>query len=44
VVLLGISLGAIVISCILMLIMLGRYNFSTKVSAIAPPPAATSIA
>ena len=44
VVLLGISLGAIVISCILMIIMLGRYNFSTKVSAIAPPAAAVAIA
>jgi hypothetical protein len=44
VVLLGISLGAIVISCILMLVMLGRYNFSTKVSAIAPPPTATAVA
>jgi hypothetical protein len=44
VVLLGISLGAIVISCILMIIMLGRYNFSTKVSANAPPAAAVAIA
>jgi hypothetical protein len=44
VVLLGISLGAIVISCILMLVMLARYNFNTKVSAIAPPAAAAAIA
>jgi hypothetical protein len=44
VVLLGISLGAIVISCILMIIMLARYNFNTKVSAIAPPAAAVAIA
>ncbi len=44
VVLLGISLGAIVISCILMIIMLARYNFNTKVSAIAPQAAAVAIA
>jgi hypothetical protein len=44
VVLLGISLGAIVISCILMLILLGRYEFKTKVSALPPAVAASAIA
>ncbi len=44
VVLLGISLGAILISCILMIVIFGRYDFSTKVSAIAPAAAAAAIA
>jgi hypothetical protein len=43
-VLLGVSLAAIVISCILMLVIFTKYNFSTKVSAITPPAAATAIA
>jgi hypothetical protein len=32
--LLAIALGSVVLGCILMLIMFGRYNFSTKVSAL----------
>jgi hypothetical protein len=44
VVLLGISLGAIVISTILMIVLFGRYNFSTKISSRAPVAAATAIA
>jgi hypothetical protein len=37
VVMLGIALGAIVLGCVLMLIMFGRYSFSTKVSSLSPP-------
>jgi hypothetical protein len=44
VVMLGIALGAVVLGCILMLIMFGRYSFSTKVSALPQPPQVTSIA
>jgi hypothetical protein len=43
VVMLGIALGAVVLGWLLMLIMFGRYSFSTKVSALAPPQV-TSIA
>ena len=42
--LLGIALGAILISCILMFVMLYRYNFSTKVSAVVPSASATALA
>jgi hypothetical protein len=44
VVLLGVALGAIFVSCILMIVIFYRYNFSTKVGAVAPPAAATAIA
>jgi hypothetical protein len=44
VVLLFVSLAAILISCIIMIVVFYRYNFSTKVSAIAPPAAARAIA
>ena len=44
VVLLGISAGAILISCILMLILWGRYDFKTKVSAIKPAATQTALA
>ena len=44
VVLLGVSLGAVVISCILMIVLFSRYNFSTKVSALPPALPATAIA
>jgi hypothetical protein len=44
VVMLGIALGAVVLGWLLMLIMFGRYSFSTKVSALAQPPQVTSIA
>jgi len=37
--LLGISLGAMVLGCLLMILLLGRYGFSTKVSALTPAPA-----
>jgi hypothetical protein len=44
VVLLGVSLGAIVISCILMLILWSRYEFKTKVAAAPPAPRAITLA
>jgi hypothetical protein len=44
VVLLGVSLGAIVISCILMLILWSRYEFKTKVSALPPAPRVITLA
>ncbi len=42
--LLGVALGAIFISCILMFVILYRYNFSTKVSAVVPRATATTLA
>jgi hypothetical protein len=46
VVMLGIALGAIILGCILMTIVLSRYSFSTKVSmsAVSTPPQAVTIA
>jgi hypothetical protein len=44
VVLLGISVGAIVISCILMLVLFGRYDFKTRVSSLPPAASAAAIA
>jgi hypothetical protein len=34
--LLGIALGAMVLGCLLLLLILNRYGFSTKVSAFTP--------
>ncbi len=34
---LGISLGAIIIACILMALIFSRYNFSTKISGLTAP-------
>ncbi len=42
VVMLGIALGAMVLGCLLLVLVLNRYGFSTKVSSVAP--AAHSIA
>ncbi len=42
--LLGVSLGAIVLSCLLMVILFSSYGFSTKVSSVASLPANTRIA
>jgi hypothetical protein len=36
VVLLGVALGAMVLGCLLLLLVLNRYGFQTKVSAIGP--------
>jgi hypothetical protein len=44
VVMLGIALGAILLGCLLMTIVLSRYSFSTKVSAVSSLPRAASIA
>ena len=43
VVLLGVSLGAIVISCILMIVLFNKYGFSTKAAALQPARAATAV-
>jgi len=34
--LLGVALGAMILGCILLVILLGRYEFKTKVSARMP--------
>jgi hypothetical protein len=44
VVMLGIALGAILLGCLLMTLVLSRYGFSTKVSAVSSPPQAVAIA
>ena len=44
VVLLGISLGAIVLGCLLMILMLSQYGFSVKVSAATLPSQTTRLA
>jgi len=41
--LLGISLAAILIGCLLMILLLGQYGWSTKVAAVAPPSLTTAI-
>jgi hypothetical protein len=41
---LGIALGAIVISCILMIVLFSKYSFSTKVSGIMAPSQAAELA
>ena len=43
--LLSIALGAMILGCLLMLLILNRYEFKTKVSALTPrPPAALAVA
>jgi hypothetical protein len=43
--LLGVGLGAMALGCLLLLLVLNRYGFSTKVSAInATPTAAVALA
>ena len=44
VVLLGVALGAIVISVILMIVLWSRYDFKTKVSAVTSAPTAVALA
>ena len=41
---LGIALGAIVISCILMIVLFSKYSFSTKVSGIMAPSRTATLA
>lgn len=42
--LLGISLAAILIACLLMILLFGKYDWSTKVTAVAPTSVTTSVA
>jgi hypothetical protein len=42
--LLGVALGAIVIGCLLMAILFGKYGFSTKVSTTTAPPQLSAVA
>ncbi len=35
--LLGVALGAMILGCLLLVLVLNRYGFSTKVSAVMPP-------
>jgi hypothetical protein len=44
VVLLGVALGAIVISVILMIVLWSRYDFKTKISAVTSGPPAVALA
>jgi len=37
VVMLGIALGAMVLGCLLLILILNQYDFSTQVSALDPP-------
>jgi hypothetical protein len=37
--LLSIALGAMILGCLLLLLILNRYEFKTKVSAVVPPSA-----
>ena len=39
--LLGVALGAMILGCLLLVIVLQRYEFKTKVSALTPAPAPT---
>ena len=41
---LGIALGAIVISCLLMIVLFSKYSFSTKVSGLMAPSQAATLA
>jgi len=42
--LLGIALGAMLLGCLLLLLILNRYGFSTKVSALTPSSTARVLA
>jgi len=42
--LLGVALGAMILGCLLLVFVLNRYGFSTKVSAVTPPPPAVALA
>jgi len=42
---LGVALGAMVLGCLLLILILNRYGFQTKAAAIFPAPAtATALA
>lgn len=36
--LLGVALGAMMVGCVLLLLVLNRYNFQTSISALTPAP------
>jgi len=38
---LGVALGAMLLGCLLMILILNRYEFKTKVSALTPPAASS---
>jgi hypothetical protein len=40
--LLGIALAAMIFGCILLLLILNRYGFSTKVTSLMAPPGAVA--
>jgi hypothetical protein len=44
VVLLGVALGAMILGCLLLVLVLNRYEFKTKVAALQPAPAAALVA
>jgi len=41
---LGVALGAMVLGCLLLVLLLKRYDFTTKAAALATPPASTALA
>jgi hypothetical protein len=44
VVLLGVALGAMILGCLLLVLVLNRYEFKTKVAALSPaPPTAAAL-
>jgi hypothetical protein len=42
--LLGIALGAMILGCLLLVLILNRYEFKTKVSALTPPASTSTLA
>ena len=40
--LLGVALGAMILGCLLLILVLNRYGFQTKVAALTPAPAASA--
>lgn len=41
---LGVALAAMIIGCLLLFLVLNRYELKTKVSALAPPSSTTLLA
>jgi len=42
--LLGVSLGAMILGCLLLVLLLQRYEFTFKAAALTAPPAQTALA
>jgi len=42
--LLGIALGAMVLGCLLLVLVLNRYEFKTKAASLSPPPQTSLVA